>query len=248
MRKATATATAFDPVTSVPGIYAAWMADKGVTATTTVSAWAGQSSNGWQLTQGTTGNQPAYTASDTDGKPSLTFNGVNTLLVGPAGFSLPGDPSLTIYLVCQPSSVASGSYLSPFGWGNGSGSLACFAPLFNYPNAAQPSIQTGGGNGVPFVANLTTTWQQFTWQKSPGGLATTLTQRRNGASQAISGTASSSTPSYTSGTINVGRFADYSGYFFNGKLRELLIYNAIHTSTQMAQVESYLSNKWPLGA
>jgi hypothetical protein len=236
-----AAAVAFAP-DDLSNLYAQWTADAGLSSG---ALWTDQY-QGFALTQATGANQPTYTASDTDGMPSLSFDGVNDVMVGPAGFSLPGDPALTIFLVCKPTSIAAGAYSAPFGWGNGSGSLSCFAVLFNYVNGGQPSVQTGGGNGVSFNANLTTGWQQYMFKKTAGGLATTSSARRNGVDQSTLTNTSASTPNVGTGTINLGRFADASSYFYSGKIRELIIYNRALTSTEIGQVEAYLASKWAL--
>ncbi len=54
-----------------------------------VSAWPDQSGNGRHLTQGTAGNRPAYSASDSDwsGLPSVTTDGVDDFLSGSLALS-----------------------------------------------------------------------------------------------------------------------------------------------------------------
>lgn len=226
----------------VPGLYAAWMADAGISSG---AAWTDQSDNAFQLTQGTAGNRPTYVAADADGRPSVSFDGVDDFLAGPAGFSLPGDQALTVFAVLQPNSVAQGAYASPLGWGSGSGSLTAAAVLLNYVNGGQPSWQAGGGNGVSFPGPLSTGWQVLTFRKEPGPLATTLTARRNGVDMTPPSNTSANTPNVSAGTIYVGRFADYAGYYFAGKLREVLVYRGALTAADVSRVEYYL-RRWPL--
>ncbi|MFM6272695.1 MAG: hypothetical protein ACKPFA_40420, partial [Dolichospermum sp.] len=47
----------------------------------TVSQWNDKSGNGRNAIQATATNQPAYTANGLNGKPVLTFDGINDFLV-----------------------------------------------------------------------------------------------------------------------------------------------------------------------
>ena len=67
----------------VPGLVGWWRADLGVTLNgSTVSAWADQSGAGNNVSQGVTGNQPTFNASDAhfNGAPSFTYNGTSSVL------------------------------------------------------------------------------------------------------------------------------------------------------------------------
>lgn len=64
----------------------------------TVSQWADKSGNGRNAAQATAANQPAYSATVLNGKPGVTFDGVNDFLSG-AGSVLTGNSQATICCV-----------------------------------------------------------------------------------------------------------------------------------------------------
>lgn len=51
-----------------------------ITIATGVSSWADKSGNGANATEGTTANQPAYSATSFGGLPGITFDGINDTL------------------------------------------------------------------------------------------------------------------------------------------------------------------------
>jgi len=75
-------------VSSVPVLLSV-QSDLGVTLNgSTVSAWADQTANGNNFSQGTAANQPTYAANSLNGFPIITFDGVNDTMVAP-GPNLP---------------------------------------------------------------------------------------------------------------------------------------------------------------
>ena len=75
-----------------PGTPLLWLrADLGITLNVgNVSAWADQSGNALDLSQGTASAQPLYVASWKNGKPGITFDGVDDVLRRATAFFTPG--------------------------------------------------------------------------------------------------------------------------------------------------------------
>jgi len=48
------------------------------------------------------------------------------------------------------------------------------------------------------------------------------------------------------GGANIGAMVSYGGQYYNGKMREVMIYSGTMATTQRQQVESYLAQKWGL--
>lgn len=82
-------ASGFSPK-SIAGLEAWYAADvaSSITLATGVQQWADLSGNSRHLIQNTTNNQPAYNSVSLNGKPAVTFDGVNDSL-RTANFSLP---------------------------------------------------------------------------------------------------------------------------------------------------------------
>ncbi|MFM6022262.1 MAG: hypothetical protein ACKPER_04955, partial [Dolichospermum sp.] len=64
----------------------------------TVSQWNDKSGNGRNAIQATATNQPAYTANGLNGKPVLTFDGINDFLVSSTGTY---GPNVSIFAVAR---------------------------------------------------------------------------------------------------------------------------------------------------
>lgn len=95
-------AASFTPK-SIATIRAWYRADLGVTLNgSTVSAWADQSGNAYNLTQSTAGQQPLYSASDAawSNKPSIAFDGVDDVLQL-NGEVVPTGSDWSIWIACN---------------------------------------------------------------------------------------------------------------------------------------------------
>lgn len=120
-----------------------WLrADRGLTKTTTVSAWADQSGHGNDFTQATGSKQPLYVASAINGRPGMTFDGVDDLLVGPAMSAVITASTYNLFIVLKPVAIArsnSLSYLNDGVFGDPGGYGICYLDA----NSGTPQILTG---------------------------------------------------------------------------------------------------------
>jgi hypothetical protein len=82
---------------------AAWWvrADLGITIGTGVSAWADQSGNGADFSQGTGSAQPTFSASAVNGQPSVIGDGVNDRLSATLARAAPGTQSFYLWFLLR---------------------------------------------------------------------------------------------------------------------------------------------------
>ena len=96
-------------------------ADRGVTLNgSTVSAWADQSGNAKDYTQATPGSQPTYNATGLNGRPTLTFDGVDDTLT--SALDLPANsttPSFLWLLFSMPTWTSSDRIVGSVGAADG---------------------------------------------------------------------------------------------------------------------------------
>jgi hypothetical protein len=201
---------------------AVWLrADLGITIATGVSVWADQSGNSNNATQGTTGDQPAYNASDPayNGQPTVQFNGSPDYMQMAALF--PAQPS-TVYVVGE---CTSGSGNEPFFTESGNSAGLYFSGVWEiYAGAVLSS------------ANSVRTRQYFA--AIFNGASSDL-YINNPTTPAASGNASTISPS---GTQYLG--TQGLGAFITGKIAEIIVYAGAHTSAQVTTVFAYFNNRY----
>ncbi len=87
---------------TILGSLAWWVrADPGITTGTGVSAWADQSGNGVNFTQGTGSAQPAFVAGAINGKPTVLFDSVDDVMSASWARSAPGTQPFYIWFVAR---------------------------------------------------------------------------------------------------------------------------------------------------
>lgn len=210
-----------------------WLrADQKVTLNgTTVSQWDDLSGNGHNVSQATAGIQPAYHASGgSNGQPYLTFStAIDSVLVGSPATPLTDATNWTIFAVQQASSttmsgvsVAVGSQTAVNGYAlstNGGTRNVLQQALKFCPDGAQ-----------------TTAWEIWSAQ---GGTDVSLSV--NGVAQALSGASNQiNTPT---AALRIGS-RDVPDYYWDGGIAEVIIYDRILSASEIAQVTSYLGQRY----
>ena len=220
-------ASGFNPK-SIAGL--AWWLDAADTSTvtlngSTVSAWGDKSGNARNVVQAIANNQPSY-ANSQNGKKVITFNGASTRLATSSAYSL-GTSGYTFMAVAFHISgfhvLAEGGALNPY--------------ISTDPNAAirgfrhwdgSSEADTGGG------AYTSSTWFLLEVVVSAASRLIVV----DGSLKAT-GAGTSRTASFqTIGATTAG------GFFWDGRVAEVLVYSSALPATQRAAARKYLGLKW----
>lgn len=202
--------------------------DLGITIATGVSAWADQSGNSRNFTQGTGANQPTYTASDSsyNNHGSLSFDGTNDSMVSPS-FAL---STFTLFMVAR---AATGNVLM-----GATGQI-------QYMNGST-GFSVHYQRGATYVAaNASVNWSVSatprTFVYSQGGTFATTALRVNGSAVTLTNVGSTSTgPSSGSAALYLMDNSVGSSRT-QGTVARVLLYDSVLSAGDLANVEAYLN-------
>lgn len=195
---------------------------------TTVSQWRDISGNGRHATQATKANQPTYTPNGLNGKPVLTFDGVDDFLSSSGWDGLiSGLSGLTISTVIR---GTSGTLINTTG-----------------NNGAQFSIESGGAFWInstspiyiPFTANADIQSYSFNAGVRQGHRNGTLLQQTTATPNSII--------TYNDSTIEIGR-RSWSAQFLDANISELLLIRSALSTANRQHFEGYFAWRWELQA
>jgi hypothetical protein len=225
----------------IPSGAALWLkADAGVTLNgSTVSAWADQSGNGYNVSQATVASQPLFQTNQFNGQPALFFDGgdwlnntVNSVVTSGTG--------RTVFIVARAKCNSTAMYYITF---RRSTLLAAYqsgaSSNFIYSDGVNP------GNNASAPANWFDTLKAKPTQLSfyNSGIAPNkLNLRMNQQSIAVTQSGGVGTETGTTG-FSVGRREDGS-FFANGWIAEIIVYNSELNATDRTTVENYLATKY----
>jgi hypothetical protein len=201
---------------------------------TTVSRWSDISGNNRHATQATKANQPTYTPDGLNGKPVLTFDGVDDRLVT-ASTTLGITNSASLIVVAQLSSRT-----PPEQGIAGSDSLTNRFGLFITGINAMRWNPVSGANTVQATSVTGAQILVGTAQSGDSALF------RNGTSIAT-GTAATVTMDNT--PFNIGNMLQGTTIpHFSGPIAEVLVLPSSLSTTDRQRLEGYLAWKWELKA
>lgn len=214
-----------DP-TSVPNLWAWYDAGSGVIGGTSVTAWNDSSTNGNNLLQATSTNQPMQVMSMLNGLPvvALKSNAAQARMTTAANF--PFTTGATIFLVAAQVNTndASGTFVN-----------------YSLGSAIERNVSGSGItadlNGATLVSGAATDGTYYTIRTMAN--ATNLTLYMNGTLQNTGtiGTAVTQQP------FNIFQMNDGSNNG-NKKFAEIVVYNRLLSLSECATVESYLRTKY----
>jgi hypothetical protein len=219
-------ASGFSP-RSIAGL--AWWLDAADTSTvtlngSTVSAWGDKSGNARNVVQAVANNQPSY-ANSQNGRKVITFNGTSNRLATSAAYSL-GTSGYTFMAVAFHGGgfhvLAEGGNLNPYISTDANGSIKGFK---HYDGAN--GLDTGDG------AYTTSTWFVLEVVVSAASRLIVVD-----GSLKVTGSGTSRTASFQ----NIG--ATSAGFFWGGRVAEVLVYSSALAATQRAAARNYLGSKW----
>jgi hypothetical protein len=204
-----------------------------ISISTGVSEWRGKSGFGGLVSQGTSGNQPAYTVGGLNGLNVLTFDGTNDSLENTT-YVLPTVYS--VYAIGR-SSVAGYSRLFT------GGLTDIYAYIGTGPTTSDYATFFGNGTAwndvavnTPARSIASTCIMGLVKANSVGGAIPYV----NGIAQDVK----NGTTTTVTGFI-LGRAAS-NVQFWNGIVAEIIIQPALSTTGERQKFEGYLAHKWGL--
>ncbi len=219
-----------------------WLrADVGVTETGTVSAWADQTTNGLNATQGTLGLQPSFNAANAafNGLPSMNFlpgGAANYHLAVPDNDLLDNSPGMSFFIVMNPSLNGVQGILNKRTDAGVNQSYRIYRAggdiLSNISN---------GSNATIAMANSANIFSSIYDQSLTGNRYNLFVNSTTNASSPVTTTlANQASPLY------IGNFDLTDSRSFNGDIAEIIIYNEALNGAEKIIVENYLSEKYNL--
>lgn len=205
-----------------------------------VTAWADQSGNGRDLSQGTAANQPGYTAASINNLPSINFDGSNDVLFTSSAFSL---GTYTVLLVTTGQDGTNGWF-----WTREPASHVVSDTLYGTTGSTMYSTRAGNTSGW----DLTTSWGQ--WGATTAKLLVTQMDgthaghftRLNGVTQTPSSGAG--VDPGTLSTTDMFTLGARSDAVLPSKIKvaEVIVYDHALDAADLARVEQYLRRRYAL--
>ena len=224
---------------------------------TKVTQWNDKSISGYNFTQATSGNKPTYSTASKNSLNTITFTSANsTYLLGTASTTFMGTNSISVYGVFKiNNNTSSSAVFSKSLYGSAAGRI-----LYGFRESGTPATIAGGigvasgPNAYTDIADTYTAgaWRTFGFVSDRSGWTNTTYQ--NGTSIGAVTISSDTTTNLTNpyqmlvGAYNnsSGGLPPQAGYFLDGAVGELLVFNTALTTAQRQQIESYLAQKWGL--
>ncbi len=220
---------------TILGSLAWWVrADLGITIGTGVSAWADQSGNGVNFTQGTGTAQPALVASAINGQPAVQADGAGDSLAATWARSAPSVQPFYIWLIAKQAS-----------WGS-LRSLIGDIKVFGFTalsNPSTPSLQVwndSSNSGTNSAATLGSFFRHEIYLSN-----STSDYYKIGATS-VGGASAANQPG--GGTIQLFNRGDsLAGRFWHGEIAEAFAFLGTPTAPQRAALDAYCTSLYGAG-
>ncbi|MCY7327086.1 MAG: hypothetical protein LH618_00900, partial [Saprospiraceae bacterium] len=225
------------------GTNLAWwfQGDKGVTLNDTiVSLWKDYSPNALDAVQTTVASQPLY-ADYQNFNPLITFDGTNDYLRNAGGFwkGTTGNQQINTFIVGN--NKATGGVNAAFGEATPSGTQTMFLPF-----GANIYYGFWGGNtsATTNIGNVNTAYLWSGRFRHDAIVANRVNSISRDGQQLVSTNATAAFNGNNS-PLDLGGHAP-NGWYYNGKIAEMVQFNTDLTAIQRQSVWSYLAIKWGL--
>jgi len=213
-----------------------------------VNTWLDQSGNGSNLLQSTPANQPLWVDGVLNGKPVLRFDGANTYLDGGSSVGNIQSTGASFFIVGK-SNTSQGAFVSKSLYGSAGSRYSIlyeagngFGFLYTDDGARTmwfPSIFSGQSNLMTVIVNGTST--------SPANTVF-INSVSKGTTPITSNYSMISPYNFLVGAYNngSGSIPPVGGYFLDGDIAEIIMYNRPLSDTERQQVETYLNTKYAI--
>lgn len=230
--------TAFTPPSITGGVTLWLRGDLGVTnASGKASAWADQSTNGNDTTQGTAGQQPVINATGINNLPTLTFTRANgTKLLGATNLASAGGPR-TVFAVVKATLAGGGTVMS---W-----------RLTN--NQVLVGLTDGTPGTIQYCIDDSARDQQVSGVPNQNGLSSIIEWRTqgtaalgtvlvNGIEYVVSGV-NIAADSGTTGFV-IGNRTDFAGFGWTGEIGEIVEANRLVAWSDAKLIRNYMASRY----
>jgi hypothetical protein len=199
-----------------------------------VSQWDDKSGNGYNVTQATAANQPTTGSTTINGRNVISFDGGDSISYTATTVTL-NQPNSVFAVVSSDSGVTGTRSVV-----NGTGATNALVYV-----TASSERRVGIWASPPGGQVVTSSLTALTDQTQPaviGGIfdGSSSRIRLNGAS---SGAVNAGTMA-KGGGFRIGANAAETGEFWIGKIAEVLFFDSLLSSNEIADVETYLAAKW----
>lgn len=212
----------------------------------TASSWPDRSSNGYNLVQATSGNQPAVSSTSFMGKSGVTLNGTSTFMKA-TGVALASD-KFTVYAFAQYTPSANTNLRLVAYEGNavgddftGPGSAVLIQALGD--TGRLNGYRSGGLSGFWFSLapdpQIPTPGVFYRMGSEWDGTNHTFYAEGEAASP-VASTGSLASP----GNLRIGSYMDGAAAFYQGVVREIVVTKNTVTSTQRQTIMDHLARNW----
>lgn len=206
-----------------------------------VTTWNDSSVSANNATQATASQKPLYKTNILNGKPVVRFDGSNDELVTINNTGISGNYTLTVFAVFK-STVSPADYPAIFSQNPGTTDLGVSLTL----NGNRPALDSWINRWRVDNAINTTDFYVVSITKAAGALSPNSTIYHNGTSQAGAVEGANGTPNVTSAVMRIGSLDNLANRYITGDLAELIIYNAVLSTSDRQAVERYLALKYNL--
>lgn len=214
-----------------------------------VARWEDQSGNGYHFEQGTSNNRPVLKTSVQNSKNVIRFDGSNDVMAGPSALKFSHPASMFVVVSKRGGTDYQGIY------SNGILQQCTGYGLFisnTGDNSGAFSTQVrsdASGSNVSSTNYYTGTLPSTNTFFIGAGIIDSSTNKayfNNGSEDSISHSIASGTPNrgVGIGARYGGVDATSPGFFFNGDIAEIIVYNSALTSSDRGSVRDYLNTKW----